>query len=93
LEDITKEWSVDLLVPTYPMEMSNVDSPKTASDIARPSKIKKIEEVHNLGSASVNIASILAKQGGDGTEVEQRKTRLHHLEMRRIPRRKGRFPP
>jgi hypothetical protein len=29
LEEITKEWSVDLLVPADPMEMSDVDSLET----------------------------------------------------------------
>jgi hypothetical protein len=28
LEEITKEWSVDLLVPADPTDMSDVDSPE-----------------------------------------------------------------
>jgi hypothetical protein len=58
LEEITKEWSVDLLIPADPVEMSDIDSPKTALDTARPSKINKTEEVHDLDNASVKTASI-----------------------------------
>jgi hypothetical protein len=39
LEEITKEWSVDLLVPVDPAEMSDVDSPRNCAwihlDLAR----------------------------------------------------------
>jgi hypothetical protein len=51
LEDITKEWSVNLLVSVELAEMSDVDSPKTASDTTGPNKIKKTEEVHDLDNA------------------------------------------
>jgi hypothetical protein len=70
LEDIIKEWSADLLVPSDPTEMFDVDSPKTASDIARPRKIKKTEEVKDLDSASVKTMSISAEQGGSLEEKE-----------------------
>jgi hypothetical protein len=30
LEEITKEWSEDLLIPTDPMDISDIDSPKAA---------------------------------------------------------------
>jgi hypothetical protein len=78
LEEITKDWSVDLLIPADPAEISDLDSPETASDTPGPSKIKKTEEVHDLDNASVKTASISAEQGGDGgeidgTEVEQKK--------------------
>jgi hypothetical protein len=33
LEEITKEWSVNLLIPVDPAEISDVDSPKTEQDI------------------------------------------------------------
>jgi hypothetical protein len=45
LNKITKEWSGDLLVPTDPADMFDVDSPETAPDTAGPRKIKKTEEV------------------------------------------------
>jgi hypothetical protein len=41
LEEITKEWSVDLLVSADPAEMSDIDSPRTAQDTPGPSKTKK----------------------------------------------------
>jgi hypothetical protein len=41
LEEITKEWSVDLLVPVNPTEISDVDSPEATHDIPGPSKTKK----------------------------------------------------
>jgi hypothetical protein len=41
LEEITKEWSMDLLVPTDPTEISDIDSPRTAQDTLGPSKTKK----------------------------------------------------
>jgi hypothetical protein len=47
LEDITKEWSRDLLVPVDPVEMSDVDSPETMPDTPGPSKAKKDEEVQD----------------------------------------------
>jgi SET domain-containing protein len=28
LEEITKEWSVDLLIPSNPVDISDIDSPK-----------------------------------------------------------------
>jgi len=44
LEEITKEWSTDLLVPGNPAEMSDVDSPKTAPDTPGPSKTKNTKK-------------------------------------------------
>jgi hypothetical protein len=70
LEEITKEWSVDLLVPANPVEMSNVDSLETTMDIPRPSKKKNTEEVHDLDSSSVKTASISPEQGGDDEEID-----------------------
>jgi hypothetical protein len=70
LEEITKDWSADLLILAYPVEISNLDSPENASDTPGPSNIKKTEEVHDLDSASMKIASILAEQGGDGREID-----------------------
>jgi hypothetical protein len=47
LEDITKEWSTYLLVPVDPVDISNVDSLETATDIPGPSKIKNTKEFHD----------------------------------------------
>jgi hypothetical protein len=60
LEDITKDWSTDLLIPREPVEMSDLDSPEATHDTLGPSKIKKIKEVHDLDNASVKTASISA---------------------------------
>jgi hypothetical protein len=62
MEEITKEWSMDLLVPEDPAEMSNVDSPETTTDIPRPSKTKKTEEVHDLDSTSVKTCFHLSRE-------------------------------
>jgi hypothetical protein len=66
LEEITKEWLVNLLIPADPMEMSDIDSPEAVHDTPGPSKIKKIEEVHDLDNTSVNTTSISADQGRYG---------------------------
>jgi hypothetical protein len=77
LEEITKEWSVDLLVPTDPAEISDINSPETGQDTPKPSEAKKTEEVQELDITSVKTDSISLEQGGDGEElgdkeVEQR---------------------
>jgi hypothetical protein len=70
LEEITKDWSIDLLIPVDPVEISDIDSPETAQDTPRPSRTKKTEEVQDLDSASVKTASISPKKGGDGGEID-----------------------
>jgi hypothetical protein len=70
LEEITKEWSEDLLIPVDPTEIYDIDSPEVVHDTLGPSKIKKTEEVQDLDSVSVKIASISAEQGGDGREID-----------------------
>jgi hypothetical protein len=40
LEEITKEWSIDLLIPADPVEISNIDSPKVVQDTPGPRKTK-----------------------------------------------------
>jgi hypothetical protein len=69
LEDITKEWSVDLLVPVDPAEMFDVDSPKTMYNTPGQSNMKKYDKVHDVHSTSVKTTSISAKQGDDGGEI------------------------
>jgi hypothetical protein len=78
LEEITKEWSLNLLVPADPAELSDIDSPEAMHDTPGPSKTKKNEEAQDVDSTSVKTASISPEQGGDGreidgTEVEQKK--------------------
>jgi hypothetical protein len=71
LEEITKEWSVDLLVPADPADISDVDSPETVQDLPGPSMRQKISEVQDLSSASVKTASIMPEKEGDGEELEE----------------------
>jgi hypothetical protein len=72
LEEITKDWSLDLLIPADPAEISNIDSPKTVQDTPGPSRTKKTEEVQELGSASVKNTSISPYQGGDGEDLDDK---------------------
>jgi hypothetical protein len=72
LEEITKDWSEDLLIPADPMEISNIDSPEATQDTPEPSKTKKTEEVQEKNSTSVKIVSISLKQGGDGKELDDK---------------------
>jgi hypothetical protein len=71
-KEITKDWSVDLLILAYPVEISNIDSLKTMYNTLGPSRAKKIEEVQKLDSASVKTASISLEQGGDGEELGEK---------------------
>jgi hypothetical protein len=61
LKEITKDLSVDLLIPANPAEISDIDSPETAQDTPGPSRTKKTKEVQELDSASVKIYSISPK--------------------------------
>jgi hypothetical protein len=71
----------DLLIPADPAEMYDSDSLEVVHDTPRPSKIKKIEEVHDLDSASVKTASISMEQGGDGGEVDGTKVEQNKGEV------------
>jgi hypothetical protein len=83
IEEITKDWSTDLLIPANPAELSDIDSPETVPDTPGPSKMKKPEEVHEVDSASVRTASITPDEGGDGEEIEGAE----------IEQQKGEVPP
>jgi hypothetical protein len=98
LEEITKEWSVDLLIPADPAEISDIDSPETAQDTPGPSKIKKTEEVQDLDSTSMKTASISPEQGGDGeeidgTEAEQKKGEVTPPRDEEDPSKKRKVSP
>jgi hypothetical protein len=72
LEEITKEWSTDLLIPTNPTDISYLDSPEDThkeQNTLGTSKQKKTEEVQNLSSTSGKTASVSPNRGGDD-EVE-----------------------
>jgi len=70
LEEITKDWSVDLLILEDPTNISDLDSPEIAPDTPRPNKINKTEEVHDLDNTSMKTTSILTEQGGNGGEID-----------------------
>jgi hypothetical protein len=69
LEEITKEWLVDLLVPADPADMSDVNSPEAMSDTPGPRKTQKDVDVQDVHSTSINTTSISPAQGGDCEEV------------------------
>jgi hypothetical protein len=75
LEEITKDWSSDLLIPTDPAYMSDpeLDSSEATHkehETPRTRKRKKTEEVQDLSSALEKIASVSPGRGGDD-EVEE----------------------
>jgi hypothetical protein len=70
LEENTKEWSEDLLVPADHTEMSDIDSLEAVHDTPGPSKTKKNEEAQDVSSTSVKNASISPEKGGDGGDID-----------------------
>ena len=70
IEEITKDWSADLLILVNPTELSDIDSLETVPDTLGPRKMKKHEEVHEVDSASVRNASIKPDEGSDGEEIK-----------------------
>jgi hypothetical protein len=63
IEEISKDWSADLLILAEPADMSNPDSPKTVHDTPGPNKKKKTEEVQYLRNASGKTSSISPDRG------------------------------
>jgi hypothetical protein len=82
LEDITKEWSVDLLIPADPAEVSGIDIPEAAENTPRPSKTnktkktKKDEEIQDVERRSIRMESITPEKGGNGEYLEEVEQRL-----------------
>jgi hypothetical protein len=61
LEEITKEWSTDLLIPANPTEIYDIDSLEDThkeQNTPETNRRKKTEEVQNLSNTSMNIASM-----------------------------------
>jgi hypothetical protein len=52
------------------VELSDIDTLEAAQDTPIPSKMKKLEEVHDVDITSVRIASISPDERGDGEEIE-----------------------
>jgi hypothetical protein len=77
LEEITKDWSAELLIPTDPTEMSDpelIGSPETtheAKDTPGTSRRKNTKEVQDLSSTSEETTSVSPGRGGDD-EVEEK---------------------
>jgi hypothetical protein len=93
LEEITKEWSANLLIPTNPAEISNIDIPQTAQDTTGPRRTKKTKEVQGLDSASMNTTSISLEKGGDGKELDDKEVEQKKGdEVDPLKKRKG-LPP
>jgi hypothetical protein len=97
LEEITREWSADLLISADPTEMSDIDSPEAAQDTPGPSKTKKTkktkkdEEIQDVDNRSVRTASITPEQGGNGEDLEEVEQRPED-EVEILKKRKG-SPP
>jgi hypothetical protein len=93
LEEITKEWSVDLL-SADPIEMSDINSPEATQNTPRPSKTKKTmqakkdEEIQDVDNRFVRTTSITLEQGGNGEDLEEFKQRPGE-EVEIINKRKG----
>jgi hypothetical protein len=88
---------VNLLVPTDPIEMSNIDSPETAQDTLGPSKTKKekstkkTEELEDVDSLSIRMDSITPDEVGDdeeGTETQRVEVPLPQDEEDSLKKRK-----
>jgi hypothetical protein len=61
LEEINKDWLVDLLISIDPTDIYDLDSPETTHkehDTHRPNRKKKTEEVQDLRSALGKSSSI-----------------------------------
>jgi hypothetical protein len=98
LEEITKEWSVDLLIPTDPMEISDIDSPEVVHDTPRSRKTKKNEDGQDVSSTFAKTTSISVEKGRDGREidgvvVEQKKGDVTPPRDEEDPSKKRKFSP
>jgi hypothetical protein len=98
LEEITKEWSTDLLVAADPVEMSDVDSPEAMTDTPGTHKTKKEVEVQYIHNTSTKTSLLSPAKGGDdeelgGTKVEQRKGEVTPPRDEADPSKKRKITP
>jgi hypothetical protein len=75
LEEITKDWSADLLIPTHLAEMSDpeldsLEATHKEQNTPSTNRRKKIEEVQDLSSASHKI-DLVSPDRGDDYEVKE----------------------
>jgi hypothetical protein len=73
LEEITKDWLVDLLIPVDHAEMSDINCPEVVHDTPGPNKTKKNEESQDVSSTSAKTTSISPEKGGYGGEIDSAK--------------------
>jgi hypothetical protein len=73
LEQMTKDWSTNLLIPTDLAKMSDIENPETTHDTTGPSKTKNTKESKDVSSTSVKTASISPERGGDGEETSKKR--------------------
>jgi hypothetical protein len=100
LEEITKEWSADLLIAANPVDISDITSPKAAQDTPGPSKTQKTtktkktketnktKEVQDVDSRSVRIASITLDEEGNDEDLEEVEQQPEY-EVEVLKKRKG----
>jgi hypothetical protein len=88
IEVITKDWSIDLLIPANPAELFDIDSPEAAQHTPGPSKTKKDEEIQDVDSRYIRTASITTEKGGNGKDLEEFKQRPRD-EVEILKKRKG----
>jgi hypothetical protein len=105
MEEITKDWSRDLLIPVDPAEMSDpeldiLETTHKEQDTPGTSRRKKTEEVQDLSSASGKTASISPERGGDddieemkGKEVGQKKGEVTPPRDKADPLKKRKVSP
>jgi hypothetical protein len=72
LEEITKDWSKTSLFHQTLQRYLTSTVPETMQDTPKPSRTKKTEEVQDLDSASMKIASISPEQGGNDEEINDK---------------------
>jgi hypothetical protein len=62
---------VGLLIPSNPVEFSDVDNPDSTQDTPEPSKTRKPKEVQDVDSTSMKTASMSPEQGSVGEEISK----------------------
>jgi hypothetical protein len=94
LEEITKEWSTNLLILANPTELSDIDIPEAMQNTLGPSKTKKTkktkkdDEIQYVDNRYVRTVSITPEKGGNGKDLEEFKHRPGD-EVEIIKKRKG----
>jgi hypothetical protein len=94
LEEITKEWSANLLIPANLAEVSDIDNLVGVQNTPRPSKTKKTkktnkdEDIQDVDRISIRTTSVTPEKGSNGEDLEEVKQRPGD-EVEIIKKRKG----